>query len=178
MRETRLIENSRKKIAASINSVISKIYKKSVYGPPPTMEMRANLNMEEVKIFHQNIYNFCDKLFKFFGWCIAVGISIVLWKSTNFGLFIITSIILLFALLTYVISCCIFAFSYIIAKLSEKTTSKITILSTAFLLFVVVGVLVSGAFFAGMNRLVRAQDCSMYNKESVSIPERCRKFVR
>lgn len=161
-----------------ISYVTLKTHKDSMYGPPPPMEIRVRLIAKEGEDFNKIAYNFCDKLFKFFGWCIAISISIILWESTKFGLFVAIAITMFFALFAYVISNSLYFVLYISAKLSRRIVRPSLILAILIIPSVAVATLVPRVFLAGMNRLIRAQTCSIFHKEAINIPEKCRKFVR
>lgn len=154
------------------------INRKPVYGPPPSMEMRVDLMREDAKEFNQSVYNFCDKLFKFFGWCIAIGILRIFWESTRFGLFPIMGAIMFLALFAYVISNSVQISFYFAKKISKKSVNPLVIFMTLVIPAVVTVFVVQGVFFAGMKRLILAQICSVYQKNSPDLPDNCRKYVR
>lgn len=178
IKHVREIKSMKSILVGLISYVISKARKSSMHGPPPPIEIRARLIVEEGEDFNQSVYKFCDKLFKFFGWCIAVSISIILWESTKFGLFIATTSVMFLALFAYVISNSFCLVLYIFAKLSRSIVNPAVILLTLLIPSIAVATVIPKVFLAGMNRLIRAQTCSIFHKESTNIPERCRKFVR
>ena len=148
------------------------------YGPHLSLEMQILAFKEEIDKNQKEIYEFCDKAFKLFGWSIALGVASKFWKSTIFVSFLIVTIILGFALLVYIIVLSTKLAYYISEKIGKKNVNpKITAALMVFMITIFV-FLLPNIFIVALGKLNRAQACSIYNKSSPNIPPECRKLVR
>lgn len=162
--------------------VLSKIglhrNKNSMYGPTLPMEMRFVNGKKEVEDFIKKIYGVCDGIFKFFSWCVGIAVVVVLWRNTHFGVFIVVIIVMITTLLAYTIAVSIYPAIYIAERLSKLGVNSKIVFTVLMALIIVSSLVVPRVFSAGLGRMVRAQSCSMYHKDSPNIPSECRKYVK
>ena len=152
--------------------------KSKFYGPSLPPEMQLENVREEIKVNVNSIYLICDHVFKFFSWCLILTIAAFTWRSTKFGLFLIILILMLFLLLSYIVIVSLFITYYVAKKAHKRKFSPRAIFVVAVLIGGGTMYIVPKTFFAGIQRLLRAQSCITYHKDSKNIPPECQKFVR
>lgn len=153
-------------------------HRSSLYGPTLPIRMRFLNGREELEEITKKVNNACDKIFKFFSWCLALAVAVTLWKSTHFGLFIIISFVMMAGLFAYTFIVAIHPAVYVADKASKIGANDKVVFAIFMILVIALTSIVPQVFVAGLGKLVRAQSCSMYHKNSPDIPSECRKFVR
>ena len=147
------------------------------YVPHPSPEMQMKRLQKDIESASGLVFNFSDKLFKFFGWCVAVAITFSFWNSTKFGLFLILSVVMFLTLVAYVTMVSFHATSYIANRLRKERINSSILFVAIVIPALISSVIVPRVFMVGLTRLVHSQSCLSYHKDSSNIPQRCRKYV-
>lgn len=80
--------------------------------------------------------------------------------------------------MTYIVIISFYSAYYIARKLGKLGANSVVVFVTVMLVLCICAGALPRVFVVSLGKIVRAQACSMYHKNSLNIPPECRKFVR